>query len=88
MLLLVGGLDRRKTVDEGRSLAFRAPPDVLRRVFGFMLHMAGGNGADDAKDGATEHFRDFEDCRVRAMCGGVLAQLGRPAAASSGSTDA
>lgn len=85
MQQVVAGLGQRGTLDE--QVALRIPPNVLRRVFEFMLHMAGGGDPDDARDEASEDFPEYEDRHVRAMCGRVLAQLDRASTAPAGSTD-
>lgn len=79
-------LGKRKTVNED-SVTVRTSPDVLRRVFEFMLHMAGGQEADDDGDEATEDFPEYEDRHVRVMCRRVLAQLDGASATAGGSPD-
>lgn len=83
MQLILDGLGRRKTWSE-EPVALTTLADVLWRVFEFMLHMAGGEGADDDRDEATEDFPEYEDRQVRAMCGRLLGQLDR-APATNGS---
>jgi len=86
MLPLRDGLGERKTVDE-ESITLRTSPDLLRRVFEFMLHMAGGEGAEDDRGQATEDLREYEDRHVRGMCRRVLAQLDGASATTGGSAD-
>lgn len=73
--------------DEG-LVNLETSPEALRQVFGYMLHLAGGEVRDDQVDEATEGFPEFENRHVRAMCVQVLEQLDQsPTAASGGSTD-
>ena len=58
--------------------------EVLRRVFEFMLHLAGGEDRDDQIDEATEGFHEYENRQVRAMCVQVLEQLDESPTAPSG----